>query len=505
MCRPSSPTTSQPRRPLSRSRRTLGRYRKGALLAVAALAGPNLSTGVQAQDLPDLTEELRITRRTMRSPQLQRAFEYVEDSESETVQEWLSLCNAYGPSGAESQRSRLLFKLFRIYGLDNVHIDDALNVIGVRPGVGEGPTVVLNAHHDNVALWPADQPVEAFVADKRVWCPAAGDDLMGVTQMLTVLRALNAANIETEGDLWFVGLTGEEAPFGAGHADASRGSEQLVRANYPHALDWRRGDILVQFHGGGGEGVNTGSTPIRNRTQLRVFVSFERDRWAPHAVDALGRIIARIGPEVRDPRSTRVPFERATQRPLPPDVLFMNMGMIWANEIISRPASEAWIRFDMRADREARLLEAHEAIRRIAEEELAEMGDEFSYVYEINSKNGVEGGIEGWNMVDNAPARMAAAAAQTLYGTTPVINASTGCGDCVRAYLTGMPAFSLTGNVTDFGSDGFEVGEVRGLESEVRRRTASHDVTESAEIVRLWSGIKQGLLFAVSYVGLAGR
>ena len=474
-------------------------------LVLTALVGQGLPSRSLAQDVPDLTEELRVTRQMLSSPEIQRAFEYVEGSEEETVQEWLSLCNAYGPSGEEIRRSRLLFKLFRIYGLENVHIDDALNVIGVRPGVGEGPTVVLNAHHDNVSLWPADQPVEAFVADGRVWCPAAGDDLMGTTQMLTVLRGLNAANIETRGDLWFVALTGEEAPIGPVHADASRGSEQLVRANVPHNLDWRRGDIMVQFHGRGGEGVATGSTPVRNRAQLRVFVSFERDRWAPHAVDALGRIIARIGPEVRDPRSTRIPFERTGDEEPPPDVLFMNMGMIWANEIISRPASEAWIRFDMRADREVRLLQAHEAIRRIAEEELAKMGDEFSYVYEINSKNGIEGGIEGWDMVDNAPARMAAAAGQALYGTTPVINASTGCGDCVRAYLTGMPAFSFTGNVTDFGGGRFEVGRGSALESEVRRRTASHDVTESAEIVRLWSGIKHGLLFAVAYVGLAGQ
>ena len=95
---------------------------------------------LQAQAVPDLTEELRVARQTLSSPQVQRAFEYVEGSESETVQEWLSLCNAYGPSGEEIKRSRLLFKLFRIYGLENVHIDDALNVIGVRPGVGEAMT-----------------------------------------------------------------------------------------------------------------------------------------------------------------------------------------------------------------------------------------------------------------------------------------------------------------------------------------------------------------------------
>jgi hypothetical protein len=41
------------------------------------------------------------------------------------------------------------------------------------------------------------------------------------------------------------------------------------------------------------------------------------------------------------------------------------------------------------------------------------------------------------------------------------------------------------------------------LESEVRRLTATHDVTESGEIVRLWAGVKHGLLFTVSYTGLA--
>jgi acetylornithine deacetylase/succinyl-diaminopimelate desuccinylase-like protein len=438
----------------------------------------------------------------MSLPRLEAAFAYVMGSEEETVQEWLSLCNAYAPSGNEIQRSRLLFKLFRIYGLENVHIDDALNVIGVRPGSGEGPTVVLNAHHDNVALWPKDQPVEAFVADGRVWCPAASDDLIGATQMLTVLRALNAADIQTSGDVWFVALTGEEAAIGPSHPDASPGAKQFVRANLPHNIDWRNGDILVQFHGGGGRGVNTGSSPVRHRTQLRVFAPFDGDRWAPHAADALARIMARIGPEVRDPRATSVPFERTSRGELPPEVLFMNMGMIGASEIISRPVSEAWVRFDMRSAAETRLWQAHQAIQRIAGEELARMGDEFSFVYEINSKNGVEGGIEGWDQVNNAPARMAAAAAQALYSTSPVINASTGCGDCVRAYVEGMPAFSLTGSVVDYGNGRVEMGGGSGLQSRVRRKTASHDVTESGEIVRLWAGVKHGLLFTVAYAGL---
>src|SRR5690606_9581802 len=182
----------------------------GSVLAGLSPAG--------AQDIayPDVTAEVAVARRVLETARVQRALAYIDRADEETIQEWLSLCNAYGPSAPqtnindfgpssnETPRSRLIYKLFRIYGLENVHIDEARNVIGIRRGSGGGPTVVLNAHHDNVALWPAGQPVEAFVADGRIWCPAAGDDLMGVVQLLTVLRALNAADIRTRGDIWFV-------------------------------------------------------------------------------------------------------------------------------------------------------------------------------------------------------------------------------------------------------------------------------------------------------------
>jgi acetylornithine deacetylase/succinyl-diaminopimelate desuccinylase-like protein len=481
-------------------RSAAGLVRVFAITAVFMIPRP-----VLAQRTPDLSKELAAARQVLQSPAMSRALAYIDGAEAETVQEWLSLCNAYGPSGDEGRRSRLIYRLFRIYGLDNVHIDDALNVIGIRRGTRGGPTVVLNAHHDNVALWPGDQPVEAFVADGRVWCPAAADDLMGVTQMLTLLRAMNAADITTAGDIWFVAVTGEEAPTGPDHPDASPGMSQLVRANVPRNLDWRRGDIIVQFHGGGGEGVSTGSTPVRNRSQLRIFAPFDGDRWAPHAVDALGRIIARIGTEVRDPRSTRVAFDHPAGAPLSSDVLYMNMGMISASAIIARPASEAWVRFDMRSDRQARMDQAHDAIERITREVLSSMGEGFSYTYEINSRNGVEAGIAGFDKVDNAPARMAAAASQALYGTDPVIDPDNGCGDCVRAYTEGMPAFSFRGDVVDHGAGRFERQARSPLASAVRRKTAGHDVTESAEIARVWAGVKHGLLFAVAYAGLSNR
>ncbi len=449
--------------------------------------------------MPDLSRELEIARQVLSSAEIQQAFGYVDRAEEETVQEWLSLCNTYAPSSDEIYRSRQIYKLFRIYGLDDVRIDDLRNVIGVRKGVGDGPTVVLTAHHDNVGLWPQDQPIEAFVADGRVWCPSAGDDLAGVVQMLTVLRAMNAANIETEGDVWFATFTGEEPA----REHASPGAEFFARSNYPHNIDWRNGDILVQLHSGGGAGVSTGSTPVRHRTQLRVFVPFDWQRWGPHAIDALGPLIERLT-ALRDPRVSGPGTQPRGSND--PTLLFFNMPMVEASEIINSPAKEVRIRFDLRSPSEQRIWQAHQDIQDIAAEVCEELGEGYSYVYEITSKNGVgidvaENALAGWDKVNNPPARMIAAASNVLYGTEPTIDPDNGCGDCVRSYLEGMPAFSFRGSVLDLGGGDFETSGRQLLESEVRRMSVGHDVTESADIQGIWAGVKHALLFTVSYTG----
>ena len=91
-----------------------------------------------------------------------------------------------------------------------------------------------------------------------------------------------------------------------------------------------------------------------------------------------------------------------------------------------------------------------------------------------------------------------------LFGVAPVIDSTSGCGDCVRAYRGGMPAFSFSGSVVDYNDGRHEVRRGSVTTSATRLASASHDVTESAEIVRLWAGVKQALLFAVAYAGPGG-
>lgn len=474
------------------------------LLAYGALAfslSPTLAYGQfeTGEVVLKVPQEEATVRKVLASPEMKKALDYVNASDDETVREWVSLCNAHGPSGDEIFRARLIWKLLRIYGLENVHIDDQRNVIGIRRGTGGGPTVVLNAHFDNNSQgWPKEQPIEAFVADGRVWCPAAGDDLQGVTQVLTILRAMNAGRIQTKGDVWFAFFTGEE-PLAD---NASNGAGLFASSNYPQNLDWKKGDILVQLHGGGGVGVSTGSVEVRHRSQLRIFVPVDRSEWDKHAVDALGPIIDRISKEVRDARAAS---ESRTSAARPTDLVMLNMAQIQAGNTLNQTATEASIRFNMHALHEADLWRVHDQIQKIAKEECAKL--KCTAHYSINSKNGLEGGIPGFDNVNNPPARMAVAASNALYGTVGAVNPIGGCGDCVRAYRNGMPAFSLRGNVVDYGDGRVVKVPERGwdaLKSDVRLKTRNHDPTASASIDSLWAAAKHGLVFAVSYAGLVG-
>jgi acetylornithine deacetylase/succinyl-diaminopimelate desuccinylase-like protein len=476
-----------------------------------------LALQIKAQTAPDISEELAIILEHLNTPELSAALDFVEAQQqgpADVIQDWIGVCNAYAPSqggglmGNEAYRSNYIYKMFRIYGLEQVYIDDDLNVVAVRPGTGGGPTVVLNAHHDNVALWPQDQPVEAFVRDGRIYCPAAGDDIIGVIQMFVILRAMNAAELETMGDVWFVALAGEET--------GSVPAERFARGNYPHNLDWRRGDAVVQLHGGAGEGVTTGSGPIINMSTLRFFTPFERNvtgqpgadrRWRPHAVDLLARAIPRIREEVSDPRADclRCPQEEMDGAA----EWYVNMAKIEASPIRNRPASEAAVMMDLRAANEPQMRQLHGRIMQIADEICEEYrtrglppqfyADRCSFVFRVDRVYGRDWDkdpIEGFNPADNSPARVVAAAGYALYGFPPIIDASRGCGDCQNMYRAGLPAFSFRGSVIDHGDGRFERGSLG--------RRGGHDVTENITIHSVWAGIKHGLVFAASYAGMPG-
>jgi acetylornithine deacetylase/succinyl-diaminopimelate desuccinylase-like protein len=475
-------------------------------VALIAIFVPFPMSAQQIPPLPDIRTEIAQAEAAMATPVMREALSWIEGRQQdsrEILDLWIGLCNAYGPSGDEIYRANHIKKLFQIYGLESVRIDDALNVIGIRPGAGVGPTVVLNAHHDAVALLPRDQPIEAFIADGRIWCPAAGDDLIGIVQMIGILEAMNASGMETKGDVWFVTFSGEETDF--------RGARHFARSNAPHHIDWRKDDVVIQFHGSGGGGATTGSMPLIDDAKLWFFTPFERQiagepgsdrRWRAHSVDALARAVIQIRAELTDPARDCLRCDDLEER----SRFFINMAMVNAAQVRNTPAEQAWIRFDLRAYEPEGMREAHAEIMRIAEAACSEI-DGCRWHFEVMHRLGRADPIPGWDMTNNRGARMAAASAKVLYGVEPSIDPTRGCGDCQGTYMEGLPSMSFHGNIVDYGAGRFEAtnryAQYGGLSSRVRRRTSGHHITQSQAIVTAWSGMKHGLLFTAAYAGIA--
>src|SRR5271167_1389902 len=93
-------------------------------------------------------------------------------------------------------------------GLRDVRIDQAGNVIGVRPGASARPNLLFAAHLDTV--FPEGTNVTVTRQGTLLKGPGIGDDCRGLAVMLAVIRALNEGKVETPGTITFVADVGEE-------------------------------------------------------------------------------------------------------------------------------------------------------------------------------------------------------------------------------------------------------------------------------------------------------
>jgi len=105
-------------------------------------------------------------------------------------------------------------------------VDDVGNVIALRRGTGgSGGAVAIAGHLDTV--FPEGTDVTIRMRGDTLYAPGVGDDTRGLTAVLAILRAMNAADIKTESDILFVGTVGEE-----GLGDL-RGMKHLFRPGGP--------------------------------------------------------------------------------------------------------------------------------------------------------------------------------------------------------------------------------------------------------------------------------
>jgi tripeptide aminopeptidase len=179
---------------------------------LAALAC--LSVSVLGQSRPGVGPTLA------QSPQFKAASTFIEQDYDRFVTELIALTEIPAPPFKEAQRASTYLRMLQDAGLSDVEQDEEGNVMGMRKGAGTAPMLAIVAHLDTV--FPEGTDVRVKRDGTKLMAPGIGDDTRALAMMLTAIRAMNAARVETASDILFVGGVGEE-----GEGDL-RGMKHLI-------------------------------------------------------------------------------------------------------------------------------------------------------------------------------------------------------------------------------------------------------------------------------------
>ena len=391
-----------------------------AVLALLALASPG-TAGAQAAGDYDAQ-----VRTLMGHPAVRRALEHVEATDARTMADLRTLTEIPAPPFMEEERGRAFLEMLQDAGVDSAWVDEIGNVIGLRRGTGGGSVLALAGHLDTV--FPPETDVSIRESGDTLFAPGIADDTRGLATVLAVLRALNAADVRTEGDILFIGNVGEE-----GEGDL-RGMKHLFREGGP------RIDAFVSVDGTGDSGItHMGLGSHRYR------VTFEGPgghSWGafglanPH--HALGRAIRHFQ-DGADPYTGGAPYRTS-----------YNVGVIGGGTSVNSIPFESWMVIDMRSEG-VETLEAVDAIlqgaiqRALAEENaLRKRGEPLTVDVELIGDR-----PSGEIAESHAYVQQAAAVTRAL-GLEPSFGRSS--TDANIPISMGIPAITVGGGGQGFGA-----------------------------------------------------
>jgi tripeptide aminopeptidase len=423
---------------------TVAGFLAGAALvsaAYAVAAEPEISPAVRGQ-----------FSAVAAHPQVKQALDFIKSDEAKTLAEQKAIVAIESPPFKEQVRAQDYLKRMQALGFSKAFIDKEGNVIAVRAGTGGGPKLVISAHLDTV--FPAGTDLRITEKDGKLYAPGIGDDTRGLAELLSMVRALNATNIRTVGDIWFVGTVGEE-----GLGDL-RGARALFRDNADIdgfiSIDGPRAERITFVAVGSHRYRITYSAPGGHS-----FSAFGR----PSAIHAMGRAIAKIA-DLKTPSEPKTTF---------------TVGTIRGGTSVNAIAGEAVMELDMRSVGMQALLDieaaALKAIKDAAAEENARWNTD-----KITVDIKLVGDRPAGSQPPDAPIIQAAILAVRAVGMKPVLEdpAST---DSNVAISLGIPAMTIGR------------GGVNG---------DNHSIKEWFDPKDAYLGVQKNLLTVLGLVGVEG-
>ena len=256
---------------------------------------------------------------------IREAMGIIESLEPTTMTDLISLTEIPAPPLMEEDRALAFAELLRGAGADSVRIDEVGNVLAFRAGTVGGRTVVIGAHLDTV--FPEGTDVTVRVRGDTLFAPGIGDDTRGLIVVLTVLRAMQRAGVETEADLIFLGSVGEE-----GLGDL-RGVKHFFREGGPGA------DAFIEVDGAGMGGiVSMGLGSVRYRVTIKGPGGHS---WGAFG---LGNPAHGLGRAIEAFATAADSLTRSGPR------TSFNVGRIGGGTSINSIPFEAWMEVDMRSE-----------------------------------------------------------------------------------------------------------------------------------------------------------
>lgn len=387
-----------------------------------------------------------IGQRLLQDRTVKAALENARAAEPRTIQDQIRLCQIAAPPFKEARRGQLYAQMFRELGLKNLRIDSEGNVLGERPGLQRRPHLVFSAHLDTV--FPEGTDVTVKRDGPILRGPGVGDNCRGLAVLLAVVRAMNQANLQTQGTITFVGTVGEE-----GLGDL-RGVKRLFGETLKGLVD-----RFVSVDGSGVGITNIAVGSIRQRVTFKGPGGHSYGAFGTvNPVHALGRAIARIG-------DFHVPFDPRTT---------FNVGRVGGGISVNTIANEAWMEIDLRSVDPGALKSLDARVREAVEEATAQENARWNS-RQLSSSVEVVGMRPSGSASPSTPIVQAAISVTQALGLP--ISLAGGSTDANLPLSLDIPAVTI---------DGGGIG------------TGAHTERETFDSTSTWQGTQRALLLAIA-------
>ena len=278
-------------------------------------------------------------------PEPRAAVNWFREHAAEFTHWQMELTRIPAPPFGEEPRAQWLAARFTELGLEEVSVDDAGNVLGVRPGKGTG-TVSVSAHIDTV--FPSDTPLNVRQQGGKLHGPGISDNAAGVTAMLALAGAMQRCELRCETPVLFIGNVGEE-----GEGDL-RGIRHIFSAS-----PWKdkiAASVIID-----GAGSDTIIVDALGSRRFEVAIKGPgghswTDFGAPNPIAALAQAIA-IFSETRVPSTPKTTF---------------NVGVISGGTSVNSIPESAVMRVDVRSSSRMEIERLEMELRRAVERALGE-------------------------------------------------------------------------------------------------------------------------------------